>query len=110
MEAADPAIARRVAFNAKMRRTGIRGAAETLLVDAAAASRLLPPILDDLIAAGCEIRGDGATRALDPRVVPATPEDWDRLEEHTSELQSLMRISYAVFFFNKKGTNEIQPK
>jgi glutamate-5-semialdehyde dehydrogenase len=52
------------------------GATETLLVDRAAAG-LLPAILADLIAAGCEIRGDAATRALDPRVVPAREADWD---------------------------------
>ena len=74
---ADPEIARNVAFNAKMRRTGICGAAETLLVDRSIAGTILPPIIDDLAAAGCEIRGDDATRSLDPRVLPATEEDWD---------------------------------
>ena len=75
--AADPAIAREIAVNAKMRRTGICGAAETLLVDAAAAPQMLPPILDELAAAGCEIRGDGATQSLDSRVLPASDADWD---------------------------------
>lgn len=74
---ADPEMARRVAFNAKMRRTGICGAAETMLVDRAVARTILPPILNDLAEAGCEIRGDPETRALDPRVVPATEADWD---------------------------------
>jgi glutamate-5-semialdehyde dehydrogenase len=74
---ADPEMARAVAFNAKMRRPGICGAAETLLVDAAVASDVLPPILADLAAAGCEIRGDAATQALDSRVVAATEADWD---------------------------------
>jgi glutamate-5-semialdehyde dehydrogenase len=73
---ADPEQARRIVFNAKMRRTGICGAAETLLVDRAVAAAQLPPILAELHAAGCEIRGDAATRALDPAAVPATEADW----------------------------------
>ena len=64
--AADLAKARRIVLNAKMRRTGVCGAAETLLVDRAAAATMLPPILADLRQAGCEIRGDAAVRALDP--------------------------------------------
>ncbi|AUN29609.1 glutamate-5-semialdehyde dehydrogenase [Niveispirillum cyanobacteriorum] len=69
--------ARRVTLNAKMRRTGICGAAETLLVHKDVATTLLPPILDDLIQAGCEVRGDDGVQALDARVKPATDEDWD---------------------------------
>lgn len=75
--AADPEKARKVVLNAKMRRTGICGATETLLVDRAIAARVLPPILDDLCKAGCEIRGDQETSALDARVVPAAAADWD---------------------------------
>jgi glutamate-5-semialdehyde dehydrogenase len=75
--AADAEIARRVVVNAKMRRPGICGATETLLVDRAVAQSLLPPILDDLIRLGCEIRGDAAVQALDPRVLAATAADWD---------------------------------
>ena len=74
---ADPGTARSVAFNAKMRRPGICGAAETLLVDRAVARDVLPPILDDLARAGCELRGCEDTRALDGRVVPAEDSDWD---------------------------------
>ena len=74
---ADPETARSVAFNAKMRRPGICGAAETLLVDRAVAGDVLPPILDDLARAGCELRGCDETRALDGRVVPADESDWD---------------------------------
>jgi len=74
--AADLAIARRIVLNAKMRRTGVCGATETLLVDRAVAASHLPAILADLHAAGCEIRGDEATRALDPRAHVATAEDW----------------------------------
>ncbi len=74
---ADPETARSVAFNAKMRRPGICGAAETLLVDREIARDVLPPILDDLARAGCELRGCEETRALDGRVVPAEDSDWD---------------------------------
>ena len=73
--AADPEKARDVTFNAKMRRTGICGAAETLLVDAAMADAL-PAILEPLLEAGCEVRGDERTRALDSRVVPVADADW----------------------------------
>ncbi len=73
---ADPEKARRIVLNAKMRRTGVCGAAETLLVDRAVAKQMLPPILADLHQAGCEIRGDEAVRALDKRAKPATEKDW----------------------------------
>ncbi len=75
--AADPAKARAIVLNAKMRRTGICGATETLLVDGAVADAILPPILDDLVKAGCEVRGDAAVQKLDARVKPATDADWD---------------------------------
>ncbi len=75
--AADPEMARRIALNAKMRRTGVCGATETLLIDRAIAQDQLGPILDDLVAAGCEIRGDETVCRLEPRAVPATPQDWD---------------------------------
>ncbi len=75
--AAELEMARRIAVNAKLRRTGICGATETLLIDRRAAETHLAPILDDLIAGGCEIRGDEAVCAQEPRAVPATPVDWD---------------------------------
>jgi glutamate-5-semialdehyde dehydrogenase len=74
--AADPAKARAISLNAKMRRTGVCGATETLLVDRKAAA-LLPLLVRDLIEAGCEVRGDAATTAVESRVVPATAQDWD---------------------------------
>ena len=74
--AADLDKARRVALNSKMRRTSVCGAAETILFDSAAADRHMAPILDDLIAAGCEVRGDDAVRAADGRVLAADEEDW----------------------------------
>jgi glutamate-5-semialdehyde dehydrogenase len=75
-KAADPAMARSIVLNAKMRRTGVCGAAETLLVDRAAASAQLRPLVAMLLDAGCEVRGDEATRATDARVKPASEEDW----------------------------------
>ncbi|HUI94806.1 MAG TPA: glutamate-5-semialdehyde dehydrogenase [Xanthobacteraceae bacterium] len=75
-KAADLDMARRIVLNAKMRRTGVCGAAETLLVDRAAAGADLKPLVTMLLDAGCEVRGDGATQAVDPRVKPASEEDW----------------------------------
>jgi len=74
--AADLAKARKVVLNAKMRRTSICGAAETLLLDRAVLQSHGLPILEDLAGAGCEIRGDAAVRALFPAAKPATEEDW----------------------------------
>lgn len=65
-----------IVVNAKMRRTGICGAAETLLVDRSAAERLLPPVAAALEAAGCELRGDEAVQAFVPSALAATEEDW----------------------------------
>lgn len=73
---ADLAMAIDVTFNAKMRRPGICGAAETLLVDRAAAATHLVPILTRLADAGCEIRGDDAVVAAFPRAIAATEADW----------------------------------
>jgi len=74
--AADPEKARAIALNAKMRRVSICGATETLLIDRAVAKTVLPPILADLRAQGCELRGDPEVLALDPLAVPATEADW----------------------------------
>jgi len=73
---ADLGMAREIVLNAKMRRTGICGATETLLVDRSAPSDFLPVLVKALLDAGCEVRGDAATQAVDPRVTPATEEDW----------------------------------
>jgi glutamate-5-semialdehyde dehydrogenase len=73
---ADLRMARTIAVNAKMRRTGICGAAETLLVDEACAATHLAPIIGDLLEAGCEVRGDAAVQRVDARVRPAHEADW----------------------------------
>jgi glutamate-5-semialdehyde dehydrogenase len=75
-KAASLDMAKDVVLNAKMRRTGVCGAAETLLVDKAAAAKELRPLVTMLLDAGCEVRGDKATQAVDPRVKAATEEDW----------------------------------
>jgi glutamate-5-semialdehyde dehydrogenase len=72
----DAEMAKNIVVNAKMRRPGICGATETLLVDRAVAKRSLPEIIEALVAAGCELRGDDATRALDNRVGVASEADW----------------------------------
>lgn len=73
--AADPVMAKDIAINAKLRRTGICGAMETLLIDRSfpAASEVLRALID----AGCELRGDAGARAIDSRILPATANDWD---------------------------------
>ena len=75
-KAAALGMAKSIALNAKMRRTGVCGAAETLLVDRAAAATHLQPLVAMLIDAGCEIRGDDVTRKADARVKAASEDDW----------------------------------
>jgi glutamate-5-semialdehyde dehydrogenase len=73
---ADLSMARAIVTNAKLRRTGVCGSAETLLVDAACAATHLAPIVMGLLEAGCEVRGDAATQRVDARVKAATEQDW----------------------------------
>ena len=73
---ADVRMARTIAVNAKLRRTGVCGAAETLLVDRACVGTHLGPIVKDLLEAGCEVRGDATVQKVDSRVLPATEDDW----------------------------------
>jgi len=75
---ADLEMAKSIVYNAKMRRTGVCGSAETLLVDRKAAPTHLKPLLTMLLDAKCEVRGDEAAQATDPRVKPATEEDWPK--------------------------------
>jgi glutamate-5-semialdehyde dehydrogenase len=87
--AADPEKARAIVLNAKMRRVSICGATETLLVDRKAAA-MLPPILADLRAAGCELRGDPEVLKLDPAAVPANEEDW-----RTEYLDAILAVRFV---------------
>jgi glutamate-5-semialdehyde dehydrogenase len=75
--AANLDMAKSIVLNAKMRRPGVCGAAETLLVDRKGAPATLPALVGMLIDAGCEVRGDDAVQRADARVRPATSEDWD---------------------------------
>ncbi len=85
--AADLDMAREIIVNAKMRRTGICSATETLLIDSACARTHLDPLLKALLDAGCEVRGDQATQSADPCVILAQPEDWD-----TEYLDSIIAV------------------
>ncbi len=69
-------MAREIVMNAKLRRTGICGAAETVLFDRSAAKSHLAPVVKALLDAGCEVRGDETVRGVDPRVRPASEDDW----------------------------------
>jgi glutamate-5-semialdehyde dehydrogenase len=84
---ADPGIARDVALNAKMRRTGVCGAAETILVDDCIADSILPGVCEALLDAGCEIRGDDRVLSIVPAAVPASEADWS-----TEYLDSIVSI------------------
>lgn len=86
-EKADVEMACDVVLNAKMRRTGVCGAAESLVIDRAAAASQLPAIVDRLHAAGCEVRGDESAQATDSRIVPASNADWD-----TEYLDAIMSV------------------
>ena len=86
--AADPAMARTLALNAKMRRTGICGATETLLIDRGFADPA--PVLAALADAGCELRGDAEIRAIEPRARAAEAEDWDT--EYLDAILSVKRV------------------
>ena len=107
--AADLAMARKIVLNAKMRRTGVCGATETLLVDRRVAKTHLPPILDDLAKAGCELRGDAETRALDGRVTLANDSDWD-----TEYLDAIIAIKLvdgvdeAIAHINRHGSHHTE--
>lgn len=85
---ADPEKATAIAVNAKMRRPGVCGAAETLLIDRAKLEALWPPVSAALREAGCELRGDDAVRAIDPQVAPATEEDF-----HTEYLAPILSVA-----------------
>jgi glutamate-5-semialdehyde dehydrogenase len=75
-KSADLEKALEIVVNSKMRRTGVCGAAETLLLDRAAAGRLLAPLVEALVSAGCAVRGDADARAANPAVTPASEDDW----------------------------------
>jgi len=103
--AADPQMARDIVVNAKMRRTGICGATENLLIDSAVAPAMLADIVAGLVDAGCEVRGDAESRALDTRIGEASDADWD-----TEYLDSIIAVKVidgvdeAVDFIRTHGS------
>ena len=104
--AADPTMAIDIIQNAKMRRTGICGATESLLIDRSRAPEFLPGIINALSLAGCEIRGDDATQALDKRVVKATEKDWDT--EYLDAVISVKQVDgldEAIDHINRHGSH-----
>ena len=104
--AADPQMARDIVLNAKMRRTGICGATETILIDRLIASNLLRSIVDDLVGAGCEVRGDTAAQAIDDRIVPADDADWNT--EYLDAIVSVRvveDVDGAIEHVNSHGSN-----
>ena len=103
---ADLDMARKVVLNAKMRRTGICGAAETLLIDEAVLESHLPPILNDLAGAGCEVRGDEKAAALDEHVRPATEADWDtEYLDAIIAVRVVSDVSHAIAHINLHGSH-----
>ena len=105
----DPVSAREVVLNAKMRRPGICGATETLLIDRDAVATHLDGILTALLDAGCEVRGDAAICAADSRVVPVQDGDWDT--EFLAPVISVKRVSdldEAVAHVNRHGSGHTE--
>ncbi len=99
-------MARQVVVNAKMRRPGICGAAETLLIDESIAAGVLPPILAELAEAGCEIRGDEATQALDSRVVAASEDDWNtEFLDAIIAVKQVAGLDAAIEHINRHGSH-----
>lgn len=99
-------MAKEVVLNAKMRRTGICGATESLLIDADAAPKLLPDIAHALLAAGCQLRGDALARKIVPEIAPATEDDW--ATEYLDSILSIKTVSgvdEAIAHINVHGSH-----
>src|ERR1700759_661602 len=104
--AANLEMAKSIVLNAKMRRPGVCGAAETLLVDRAGASTSLKPLVQMLIDAGCEVRGDDAVQRTDSRVKPASEEDWDtEYEDAIITAKVVDGINEAIAHIHKHGSH-----
>jgi glutamate-5-semialdehyde dehydrogenase len=103
---ADHEMARSIILNAKMRRTGVCGATESLVIDATIAPLLLPQLVTELTAAGCEVRGDLRAQTLDPRIVPAIESDWgtEYLEAIIS-VRIVDRLEEAIHHINRYGSH-----
>jgi len=105
-KAADLEMAKKVLLNAKMRRVGICGATESLLLDAEIAEKFLPELADVLLAAGCEMRGDASAQKIDGRIKPASNEDWET--EYLAAILSVKIVAgvdEAIAHINKHGSH-----
>jgi glutamate-5-semialdehyde dehydrogenase len=104
--AADLGMAKSIVLNAKMRRPGVCGAAETLLIDRAGAAEHLEPLVKLLIEAGCEVRGDDAVQRADARVKPAADEDWDtEYEDAIIAAKIVDGVSGAITHIQQHGSH-----
>jgi glutamate-5-semialdehyde dehydrogenase len=105
-ESANPEMARKVLLNAKLRRTGICGATESLLVDRASVSTLLPEILDSLFAANCELRGDEIVQTFDERIIPAAEKDWaTEYLDAVLSVKTVAGVEEAIAHVNAYGSH-----
>ncbi len=105
-EKATSAMAREVLLNAKMRRVGICGATESLLIDESVAKTMLPSLVDTLVDAGCEVRGDTAAQKLDKRIKAATEDDWST--EYLAAVISVKLVKdaeEAIAHINRYGSH-----
>ena len=108
-ESADPDMTKEILLNAKLRRTGICGATESLLIDLSVGAKLLPVLLEALIDAGCEIRGDENVRAIDQRAIAATESDWST--EYLDAILSIKTVSdvaEAIEHINQYGSHHTE--
>jgi glutamate-5-semialdehyde dehydrogenase len=104
-EAANKEMTQTILLNAKMRRTGICGATDTILIDQSIASTHLPSLLNALIQSGCEIRGDKATQKIDPRVKLASSEDYDtEFLDAIVAVKIVTNLSHAIQHISEHGT------
>jgi glutamate-5-semialdehyde dehydrogenase len=108
-KAARPDMARSIVLNAKMRRPGVCGAAETLLVDKSAADTQLKPLVTMLLDAGCEVRGDAEVQRADARVKPATDEDWaTEYEDAIIAARVVNGVDDAIAHIEKYGSHHTE--
>jgi len=106
---ADAEKARRIVLNAKMRRTGVCGATETLLVDQSRKADLLPLLVKDLLEAGCEVRGDVVAQAADPRVKQAADLDWDtEFLDAIIAVKLVAGVDAAITHINRHGSHHTE--
>ncbi len=99
----------KIVLNAKMRRTGICGATENLLIDIDILPQILPRIADALIQAGCELRGDSECLKIDPRLKPATEQDWDtEYLDAILSIKSVSGIEEALNFIEKHSSQHTE--